>query len=295
MAGCGKGKVLLVNCSDSSSGEGNANSCCSIPRIADELNSNHLTIWRDPFDLSKLPQGITLELVKRAPFLMGSDNATNSKEFFRTVEGLCSSGIPYQSLMADHGVPMEDLVGTYPLSRAGNRHPMKLITDRAAARNALHMYQRVYGGTQPDNGEFGTSFIRGLTLFFQRNTKVDWAEQAGALARKRTRNPCKNPQKLTPPCFRKQIQAMLDLFEVFLRRAYKQQDRSVSSAALPQKARSSLVIRLPNPELARPPSAVVQRSPLQVLIGKRRLVHRAHLDGLKLLEDARNVLAQHEQ
>ena len=88
---------------------------------------------------------------------------------------------------------------------------------------------------------------------------------------------------------------MLDLFEVFLRRAYKQQDRSVSSAALPQKARSSLVIRLPNPELARPPSAVVQRSPLQVLIGKRRLVHRAHLDGLKLLEDARNVLAQHEQ
>jgi hypothetical protein len=51
---------------------------------------------------------------------MGSDNATYSKEFFRIVGGLCASGIPYQSFMVDHGVPMEDLIGTYPLSRAGN-------------------------------------------------------------------------------------------------------------------------------------------------------------------------------
>jgi hypothetical protein len=131
--------------------------------------------------------------MKRAPFLMGSDNATYSKEFFRIVGGLCASGIPYQSFMVDHGVPMEDLIGTYPLSRAGNWHPMKLITDRAAARDTLHMYQWVYGGMQPDNGEFGTSFIRGLTLFFQSNIKVDWAEQAAALAKKRTGNPRKNP------------------------------------------------------------------------------------------------------
>jgi hypothetical protein len=55
------------------------------------------------------------------------------------------------------------------------------------------MYQWVYGGMQPDNGEFGTSFIRGLTLFFQSNIKVDWAEQAAALAKKRTGNPRKNP------------------------------------------------------------------------------------------------------
>ena len=42
----------------------------------------------------------------------------------------------------------------------------------------------------------------------------------------------------------------------------------MSSAVLLQKARS-LVIRLPNPELIRPPSAVVEKSPLQVFIGKR--------------------------
>jgi hypothetical protein len=138
--------------------------------------------------------------------------------------------------MANHGVPLEDLLGTYPLSKAGNRHPMKLITDRAAARDALHMYQRVYSGTQPDNGEFGTSFIRGLALFYQHNMKVDWAEHAASIAKKRMENPDINPQKLTPPCFREQIQAMIDLFQECLSRTHKPLNAVVRQAIHPAPA-----------------------------------------------------------
>ena len=110
------------------------------------------------------------------------------------------------------------------MSKSGNRHPLKFISDQAIARDALHMYQRVYGGTQPDNGEFGTSFIRGLALHYQHNKAVNWVAQAAHLAETRSTNPSKNPQKLTPPCLREQIQAMVDLFEVYLIRAYKARD-----------------------------------------------------------------------
>jgi hypothetical protein len=183
MAGCGKGKMaaLATSGNSSSSEEDEVFDSCGTycrsllqrPRQARDLSSNHLTIWRDAFDLSKLLQTITLELIKHAPFFLRSDDTAYSKEFYKIVGGLCASGIPYQSLMANHGVPIGDLLGTYPLNRTGNQHPMKLITDCAAARDALYMYQRVYGGMQPDNGEFGTSFICGLPLFYQWNKNVD--------------------------------------------------------------------------------------------------------------------------
>jgi len=130
------------------------------PKAVEDNHSNHLTIWREPFDLRKLPQMITLELLKRAPFLLGAENAKYNKHFFEKVGGLCAEGVPFESLMKDeHGVPLEDLLATYPLNKNGNRHFLRFMTDRDAARDALHMYQRVYGGTHPDNGEFGTAFI----------------------------------------------------------------------------------------------------------------------------------------
>jgi hypothetical protein len=327
------------------------------PRRGEDLNSNHLTIWRDAFDLRQLPQSITLDLIKRAPFLMGSDNARYSKDFFRTVGGLCATGISYQNLMANHGVPLEDLLGTYPLSKVGNRHPMKLITDRTAARDALYMYQRVYGGTQPENGEFGTSFIRGLALFYQHNMKVDWAEQAASIAKKRMGNLGRNPQKLTPPCFREQIQAMIDLFQECLSRTHKPLNAAVRQAIHPapahrprdvrphrdlqvvpanqarevkihrdgraapanqaralkihgqaavatprqndvpneevfrQQKTRSLVIRPPRPEV-NPTTAVGERDALHALLEKRHVLERTYLDGLKKLEDAKQLLTQ---
>ena len=195
----------------------------------DDLQSNHFTIWRDPFNLSKLPHTITSELIKRTPFLLGSKKATYSKYFFKNIGGLCDAGIPFESLAKeDHGVPLADLVGTYPLNKSGNRHSMKLMTDRAAAQDALYMYQRVYGGTQPDNGEFGTAFIRGLVLYFQRDVEVNWAEHAADLAKKRLLNPGVNPQKLTPPCLREQIQEMLDIFQHYLRKSYMEKGSAVA-------------------------------------------------------------------
>ena len=65
---------------------------------------------------------------------------------------------------------MEELALTYPLNKQKNRHPMKLMPDYAAA---LHMHQRVYGGTRPDNGDFCTAFLRGMELHFQGGQLVN--------------------------------------------------------------------------------------------------------------------------
>ena len=197
--------------------------------VKDEQPQQQLTMWQKPFDLAKLPPTITAELTKRTPLLLGSDQACYSKCFFKSIGGLCGSGIPLENLAKeDHGVPLEELVATYPLNRHGNRHSMKLMSDRHAVNEALDMYQRVYGGTQPDNGEFGTAFIRGLVLTLQRSTKVDWAKHASDFAKKRLENPPLNPQKLTPPCLREQIQEIIYVFRHYLRMAYADRDASVA-------------------------------------------------------------------
>ena len=190
------------------------------PKLAPSLNtteSTFITIWHDPFDVTKLPQGISLDLIKRAPFLLGSDEARYPTSFFKNTGGLCARSYKFKELSNDDLFPLEDLTGTYPLSKKGNRHPLKLIKDRQTARDALHMYQR---GTQPDNGEFGTSFIRGLALFYQKNEDLNWAERAAELAKCRAKSPGKNPQKLMPPCLREQIQAMIHTFAHYLLDAY---------------------------------------------------------------------------
>ena len=210
-----------------------------ILKATEEIHSNHLSIWREPFDLRKLPETITLELLKRAPFLLGTEKAKYNKLFFKTIGGLYDAGIPFESLAKEeHGVPLEDLLATFPLNKNENRHSLRFIIDCDAARDALHMYQRVYGGTHPDNGEFGTAFIRGLVLYYQRQTQVDWAEFATDLAKKQMQNPLVNPQKLTPPCLREQIQAMITMFERFLRSTYAGKEDAIAQlrrANLPVK------------------------------------------------------------
>ena len=236
-------------------------------KITEDLFSNHLTIWREEFDLSQLPQTITLDLMKRAPFLLGADRAKYSVEFFQSMGGLCGGGIPFESLLKDdHGVPVDDLLATYPYNKAGNRHSMKLMTNRDAARDALHMYQRVYGSTQPDNAEFGTAFIRGLVLFYQHRTEVNWAQHAAELAKQRLRNPGQNPQKLIPLCLREQIQEMINLFEHYLRQAYAAHDtavRQLKQAKIPLKPASTIPRKGPPPE-APPLPLCTKREPRTV-------------------------------
>lgn len=105
----------------------------------------------------------------------------------------------------NHRVPLSNLLASYALKKTRNRHAMKVITDRVAARDEVYMYKNIYGGTQLDNGEFGTAFIRGLVLYFQRDFEVNTAKYAADLAKKRLSNQVVITQKLTPPCHREQI------------------------------------------------------------------------------------------
>lgn len=179
--------------------------------------SPNFNVWGDPFHLGRLGPNIRSELIRRAPFLLGSDCAHYDVSFFKEVGGLCDEGIAFRKLKEDQGVPLEELLPTYPVNRAENRHPIKLM-DAAEAAHALRMYQRVYGGNQPDNGEFGTAFVRGLRLEAKKK-KVNWAEGAADLAKTRGKNHVCNPGKLTPPCVREQIQGMLDAASDLLARA----------------------------------------------------------------------------
>ena len=179
--------------------------------------TTNFNVWGDPFHLGRLGPNIRSELTRCAPFLLGSDRAHYEVLFFKEVGGLCDEGIAFKKLKDDQGVPLEDLLPTYPVNRAENRHPIKIMGDAEAA-HALRMYQCVYGGNQPDNGEFGTAFICGLRLEAKKK-KVNWVEGAADLAKTRGKNHVCNSRKLTPPCVRKQIQGMLDVASNLLARA----------------------------------------------------------------------------
>lgn len=47
---------------------------------------------------------------------------------------------------------------------------------------ALRKYQRLYGGTVGDNGEFGSAFVQGLMLDATK-WKINWAEGAIEIAK----------------------------------------------------------------------------------------------------------------
>ena len=177
-----------------------------------EILSNHVSVWHAPFDLDTLPAGVKDEVVRNCPFVLGDNIARYSLDFFRTTGALCDKGFMFKQLKDDALFLVATVAATFSPNKKGNRHPLKLITDREAARLALHMYQRVYGGTQPDNGEFAACFIRGLALYYQRSKNVNWAAHARSLARTHAKNPGRNPQKLTPPCFREQIQKLIHIF-----------------------------------------------------------------------------------
>lgn len=146
------------------------------------LTSAALTpsIWADAFDLRGIGENLRKQLTSVAPFLLG-DAAYYSLEFFHEVGGLSMKGVPFKRLKEEHNLPVEVIVGTYPLNRNENRHPLRHMDEEVAAR-ALRMYQRVYGGAAPDNGEFGTAFVRGLMLD-AKNWKINWAEGAVEIAK----------------------------------------------------------------------------------------------------------------
>lgn len=147
------------------------------PLSSDFINPS---IWAEAFDLRGVGENMRKHLTSVAPFLLG-DAACYSSDFFVDVGGLCGSGVPFKRLKEEHNLPLEAIVGTYPLNKNENRHPLRHMTEDVAAR-ALRMYQRVYGGTAPDNGEFGTAFVRGLMLDAKR-WKINWAEGAAEIAK----------------------------------------------------------------------------------------------------------------
>lgn len=215
---------------------GTADSCGS--GDPDELLPTNLTVWTEAFSLRSFRPQIRKELTRRAPFLLGSEQAEYTREFFADVGGLCNEGIPFRKLKDDHGITMEELSRIYPLNRKGNRHPMKLIRNGISVRNAQRMHQKVYGGSGPDNGEYGTAFLRGVELQFRHKKKVNWAEAAAELASQRMKNSGQNPQKMTPPCIRQQIQGLLDLFEHLMGRAL-----NAHGAAVAQLKEAKLNVR----------------------------------------------------
>lgn len=147
------------------------------PLSSDFMNPS---IWAEAFDLQGLGESLRKQLTTVAPFLLG-DAAEYSLKFFHDVGGLSMTGVPFKRLKEEHNLPMEVVVGTYPLNKNENRHPLRHMDEDIAAR-ALRMYQRVYGGTAPDNGEFGTAFVRGLMLDAKK-WKINWAEGAVEIAK----------------------------------------------------------------------------------------------------------------
>jgi len=147
------------------------------PLTSDFLNPS---IWAEAFDLRGIGENLRKHLTTVAPFLLG-DAAYYSLEFFHDVGGLSMNGISFKRLKEEHNLPLEAMVGTYPLNKNENRHPLRHMNEDVAAR-ALRMYQRVYGGTALDNGEFGTAFVRGLMLDAKK-WKINWAEGAVEIAK----------------------------------------------------------------------------------------------------------------
>lgn len=186
----------------------------------EELTPSNLTVWREAFNLRSFEPEIRKEMTRRAPFLTGSEQAEYTRSFFADIGGLCNEGIPFRKLKNDHGITLQELSRKYPLNRKKNRHPMRLMEDVVTVWNVQRMHQKVYGGSGPDNGEYGTAFLRGVELESQHKQKVNWAEGAAELASQRMRTSGQIPHKMTPPCIRQQIQGLLDLFEHVIGRAF---------------------------------------------------------------------------
>lgn len=174
MAKSKKPQRVVVPLVEASSSE---TSSFETPLSSDFLNPS---IWAEAFDLRGIGENLRKHLTTVAPFLLG-DAAYYSLDFFHDVGGLSIQGVPFKRLKEEHNLPLEAIVGTYPLNKNENRHPLRHMSEDVAAR-ALKMYQRVYGGTAPDNGEFGTAFVRGLMLDAKK-WKINWAEGAVEIAK----------------------------------------------------------------------------------------------------------------
>lgn len=73
----------------------------------------------------------------------------------------------------------------------------------------MQIHRKIYGG-DPDNGTFGTSFLRACHLFFERGKDVNFAQKAEVLQKAREKQAARNPMKLSPPALREEIKAIID-------------------------------------------------------------------------------------
>jgi hypothetical protein len=160
--------------------------------------------WENPFDLGGLPAKIVDECGKVAPFLLGRTGATYDSEFFHNVLGLNNSGLSEKDL-TDITIPREWLQ-SWPASAEG-RYNFNDCKDPKLKNGAREMYIQVYGAP-PNNGGVSSTFLQGVYMF-QEEADVNWAEWVAKIHGGRMKNAGRNPNKLTPPALRKQIQGIL--------------------------------------------------------------------------------------
>ena len=178
--------------------------------VAGSKDDGVLTQWDLPFDLKALPQDVADKAVVMAPFLLGRKSANYDVDFFNRALGLCKKGISFTELSSDKVCKKSLFIKSWP-ERHGGRHHIADCTDKQAIEAYTLQHAKVYGGEGPDNGTFGTSFLRGCHLTFELGEDVNWAEKAATLQKARDKKDARNPLKLTPPAFREQIEALIDV------------------------------------------------------------------------------------
>ena len=155
-----------------------------------------ITQWDQPFDLTALPDSVASKLRFMAPFLLGRKKANYDAEFFHRTLGLCMEGTTFRLLSNDNVLNKNKFLHRWP-ERASGRHYIADCSDEQAIEAYTQMYNKVYGG-DPDNGTFGTSFLRACYLSFERGEEVNWAQKAESLQKAREKQASRNPLKLSP-------------------------------------------------------------------------------------------------
>jgi hypothetical protein len=206
--------------------------------------SKPVSPWKSPFDFGTMPPTIVEACGKLAPFLFGRQGAEYDTEFFHNVLLLSNSGLREKDL-SDVVCPQE-WFQAWPASADG-RHNFIDCADPKLKAGASEMYIQVYGAP-PDNGGVSSNFLRGMYVFREEKRDVNWAEWAAKIHSGHMKNAGRNPNKLTPPALREQIQGLLKVFCDYVH-------GSLETSPLASTPSSSL--------LCRDPGVTSQSKPLQ--------------------------------
>ena len=166
------------------------------------------TPWDEPFEVQALPGTLVGQLHHLAPFLLGRLTADYDEDFFHLTLGLSNSGYKFSDLNSNKFCKKSSLLEKWP-ERSSGRHYVADCEDGEAVRTYLQMHRKIYGG-DPDNGTFGTSFLRACHLFFEEGKDVNFAQKAEVLQKAREKQAARNPMKLSPSALRKQIEVIID-------------------------------------------------------------------------------------